>query len=146
MNDLESFNAKLKAFAEKAKKAPIVATKIAALEILKQTILNSNIDTGRMIGGWQISTGSSPKFDDGSFISFAEITSPDSFKQERIDKNLKKLDKIEKPASGKLWFANNVEYVKYQEFGTDHYDGNFAFTRAVQNIGTKLENLVKDQL
>lgn len=142
---LPEFKEALKKFSQKVNETPVTAAKKLALNISMQTILNSNVDTGRMIGGWEISTGNTASFPDGeSFIEFAEITNPDQFKNQRIDKMTSKIDRIKNPKSGKLWFANNVKYTIYQEFGTEKMDGTFALTNAIASTTQRALELIKE--
>lgn len=135
----KEFKKKLDDFTMTVKEVPLKTAKKIILNILKETILQSPVDTGRLVGGWQISFGSSSSFEDATFTETKKSENQERSKV--INKCTEKL--LNFGGSGILWFANNVIYVEYNEFGTEKITGKFMFTNAITSTKNRINELIK---
>ena len=140
---LKNFQKALNDFAEKTRQSPKRVAKKMVLELHRQTVLLTPVDTGRLVGGWQISTTDAlPSFhtnpyDDGVYRKDEEEPLKNSFissEQGRNDFNFK---------SRFFWVANNVEYARFQEFGTGKMQGKHMFTTALTMVKERAQKLAK---
>lgn len=128
---------------EHAKKTPTQIAKILILDINQRAIDTSRVDTGRYVGGWQISINDSPIFatnpyDDGV----------DRKEQEEQIKNSQITDNQERALyfkGGTIFLANNVEYAIFREFGTPYQKPDYTLTLAIQAALNRL-NEIADEL
>ena len=128
------FEKKLRDFAAKTKQAPEVAAAKIMLNISRQTILLTRVDTGRLVAAWQISEGPRP--------SFGEIN-PDGegSRQKAIDSSA---EKISEYSGGTIWFANSVEYATHRENGTDTSPGDFMLKSAIMIAKQRMDKILKE--
>ena len=92
---LASFKKALDKFSSKVDDSPVQIAKMLMLDINRNTIIGTPRDTGRLVGGWNISTSARPTF------AFNKENTSDS--QIRINDG-----KINTFDGGILWLANNV--------------------------------------
>ena len=114
LSGLENLNKALKRYANATGKAPVIVAKEIGLEIYRQTVLTTPVDTGRLVGAWQISEGSQASFvtnpyDDG----ISRKQSEQSIKQSAIDKSITAINAVK--GGSIIWVANNVDYAPFQE-------------------------------
>lgn len=139
---LDKFRLKLKAFGKKVEEAPEDLTKKLMIDIQTRTILKSPVDTGRLIGGWQISISkSAPSFKHNKYANTSKSgkkisrkSKESSIKQKTISENEDKIEKFKGSENTILWLANNVDYAKYREYGTNKSAGKFMLTKAIQQV------------
>ena len=136
LEGLEEFQRAINSFTEKVENLPIKACKIIMLELNKATILNTPVDTGRLVGAWQISLSDQPSFTANKYKDGKDRKSQEnSVKSNQMNFNVSNVEKFQ---GGLMWLANNVEYAKYQEYGTGKLRGKFMLTRAIQEVQTNL--------
>ena len=114
LSGLENLNKALKRYAEATGKAPVIVAKEIGLEIYKQALFTTPVDTGRLVGAWQISEGSQASFvtnpyDDDVYRKPIEW----QIKRESVDRTESTIDNIR--GGSIIWVANNVDYAPFQE-------------------------------
>jgi len=140
VSGLSEFNKAIEEYSKKVSESPQKIAKMIMLEIQRDTILKTPFDTGRLVNGWNISISPSPTFNSiGSMFS----TSEQSAKQNLINSNSSKINSFN---GGIIWFANNVEYAKYNEFGTNKITGKLMLTKAIQKNKTRINQLAKEAI
>ena len=127
--DLARLQNTLNNYVEKTNAAPAKAAKSMMLTINRETILQTPVDTGRLVGGWMISTGRP-----------SSKTPPE--RKTKADETAAKSSKIEDFKSGVLWLTNNVRYARIVEFGAGRRVGKFMLSKAVQIAIQKVRNKI----
>ncbi len=134
--DLARLQNTLNEYVEKTNAAPAKAAKSMMLTINRETILQTPVDTGRLVGGWMISTGTPSSKTPPERKTKADETAARSSK---IQDNT---NKIEAFKSGILWLTNNVRYARIVEFGAGRRVGKFMLSKAVQIAIQKVRNKI----
>lgn len=142
VTNLEQFQQAIRDFQEKTKRTPERAAKEIILELMRQTIMLTPVDTGRLVGGWQTSvTNSQPTFSTNPYDGALPG-------QNETQVRMSQLSRIEKlSGTGKIyWLANNVEYARYQEYGTGKMRGKFMFQTALKKVQARAEELARQAM
>lgn len=132
------FQNALKAFAEKTKRAPEVMAAQAMLNISRQTILLTRVDTGRLAQAWQISETPMPSF---SAVPVGQSGANESeVKNKAISAATSEIGKYQ---GGMIWFANSVEYATHREYGTASTPGDYMLKRSIQMATARIKEITK---
>jgi len=132
------FQNALKAFAEKTKRAPEVMAAQAMLNISRQTILLTRVDTGRLAQAWQISETPMPSF---SAVPVGQSGANESeVKNKAISAATSAIGKYQ---GGMVWFANSVEYATHREYGTASTPGDYMLKRSIQMATARIKEITK---
>jgi len=143
IDNLENFQKAIKAHAEMINSTPRKVAKKMILAIHRQTVLLTPVDTGRLVGGWQISTNdSSPSFHTNKWEEAPnQPQNTNAIMREQIDSEQNRTDYDFK--SRFFWVANNVEYARWQEYGNGRTIGKFMLEQAVQEVTARAYELAK---
>ena len=132
------FQNALKEFAEKTKRAPEVMAAQAMLNISRQTILLTRVDTGRLAQAWQISETPMPTF---SAVPVGQNGANESeVKNKAISAATSAIGKYQ---GGIIWFANSVEYATHREYGTASTPGDYMLKRSIQMATARIKEITK---
>ena len=135
VTNLQAFQKSIRNFAEKTRQAPVTVAKKLILELSRQTILLTPVDTGRLVGGWQVSGGDRP-------VVFNVGESNPSEAQKKAEENTLQL----KPEQGIFWLANNVDYARHQEYGSSRNRGKFMLQTALTSVQARADKLAKEAM
>lgn len=105
------------------------------LQLLERSAMRTPVDTGRAVGGFQISFGSPT--DKQSGIQGAKNRKPETARRMVIDKALKELSKLK--LGENIYMVNNVEYILHIENGTEKVAAVAMVKRALQELGGQVE-------
>jgi hypothetical protein len=142
LSNEKAFSTALKKYADHVKQLPRIIAKKIIIDINQKALDFSRVDTGRYVGGWFVSVGSSPSFgvnayDDGKDRKPIE----EQIKREQQSKNDKTALEFK---GGTIFLANNVEYAIFREFGTPTQSPDYTLTRAIQVTIERLNTLIKE--
>ena len=144
IDNLENFQKAIKAHAEMINSTPRKVAKKMILAIHRQTVLLTPVDTGRLVGGWQISTNTSsgPDFHTNKWDEASnQPQNADAIRRAQIEGEQNRDDYDFK--SRFFWVANNVEYARWQEYGNGRVIGKFMLEQAVQEVTARAYELAK---
>jgi len=135
VTNLQAFQKSIRNFAEKTRQAPVTVAKKLILELSRQTILLTPVDTGRLVGGWQVSGGDRP-------VVFNLGESNPSEAHKKAEESTLQL----KPEQGIFWLANNVDYARHQEYGSARNRGKFMLQTALTSVQARADKLAKEAM
>jgi hypothetical protein len=91
------------------------------LQLLRDVVLETPVDTGRARGNWQVSINKSPE---GEIEPKADV----------ISEGLATLVDLKQNPYAVVYLTNNVSYIKYLEEGTSQRGGKHMLARGLERV------------
>jgi len=144
VTNLQAFQKSIRNFAEKTRQAPVRVAKKLILDLHRETVTLTPVDTGRLVGAWQVSvTDDRPLFASNPYNDGVDRKSQEyQVKREHIDR-------VRTQSYGNsriFWLANNVDYARHQEYGSSRNRGKFMLQTALTKIQAKADQLAKEAM
>lgn len=139
--NFDAFSASIRRLQDHVKEVPQKLAKELIIDINQITIGTSRTDTGRYVGGWQISFNK-PVFATNPYADGVSRKSQEAqIKAKQITDNEQKALTFK---GGTIFLANNVEYAIYREFGTPTQKPDYTLTLAIQATINRLNKIVRE--
>lgn len=94
-----------------------------AMDILRDVVANTPVDTGRARGNWQVSFNQSPEI---------ALLVSDKEGNKTVQTGIAKLEEIMGQPLGVVYLTNNISYIQYLEEGTSKRGGKHMLHDAVE--------------